>query len=325
MKKLAIYAGILLSILFLWLALRHTNFTEIVEAFAGAKLWPLFPMLVCLFAFYWLKALRWSVLLSRSHDVSGLDLVPAMMAGAAGNNLLPAHFGEFVRLYFAGNKFQIPKTTVLATLMAERTLDVIAVLLIFSVAVVQHDFSGAVLRAAHFLILIASIAIVFIALLIFRTETCISFFEKRLRFLEPGLRSKILAQLSNMTRGLSAIKSGPLFFNVAANSLLQWLLMVGCIYFALTAFNIASAWLVAMLILGILVAGLALPTSPGFFGTMEYCFVLGLATAGVDASTALSAAIYYHVPAWITVTLTGLVLLRANRMSLNSLRSGSGQ
>lgn len=281
------------------------------------------PMLTCLFGFYWLKALRWSDLLSPSYAVSGVQLIPAMMAGAAGNNVLPAHFGEFVRIYFAGNKFNIPKSTVLATLMVERIFDVIAVLLIFSIAIFQGEFSGAILRAAHFLTIVAVAAIVLISLLTFRADACIRTIGQCIRFLGPGPSTKILDQLVNLTHGLSALKSGRLFIAVAANSLIQWLLMVACIYFALVAFSIDSALLVAMLVLGVLVAGLTLPTSPGFFGTMEYCFVLGLGTVGVDASTALSAAIYYHVPAWIFVTLTGLLLLRANRISLTSLRTAS--
>ena len=324
MKNLLIVAGLTLSALFLWLALRHTNFTDIGSAFANAKLWPLLPMLACLFSFYWLKALRWSTLLLPSYTVSGVALIPAMMAGAAGNNLLPAHFGEFVRIYFAGNKFSIPKTTVLATLMVERIFDVIAVLLIFSVAIFQGDFSGAILRAAQFLTIIAIAAIVLISMLTFRADVCTRIIGSGVRFMGPKISAIVLDQLTNLTRGLSALKSGRLFIGVAANSLAQWLLMVACIYFALVAFSIDSALLVSMLVLGVLVAGLTLPTSPGFFGTMEYCFVLGLGTVGVDASTALSAAIYYHVPAWIFVTLTGLLLLRANRLSLSSLKSETG-
>jgi len=258
-----------------------------------------------------------------SHKVSGVALIPAMMAGAAGNNLLPAHFGEFVRVYFAGNKFSIPKSTVLATVMAERIFDVIAVLLIFSIAIVQGDFSGTIVRAAQFLLLVATVAIVMIVSMTFFADACLGFISRCLGFLGERYKTFILDELKKLTQGLSALKSPRLMASVAINSLMQWLLMVGCIYFSLIAFSIDPALHPAMLVLGILVAGLTLPTSPGFFGTMEYCFVLGLATVGVDASTALSAAIYYHVPAWVFVTLIGLALLRANRLSMSTMRSDS--
>ena len=116
--------------------------------------------------------------------------------------------------------------------------------------------------------------------------------------------------------GLGALKAKNLYLEVMINSIFQWLLMASCLYSALLAFDIPASPFLGIILLGLTVAGLTLPTSPGFFGTIEYCFVLGLATIGVDASTALSAAIYYHIPAWISVTLAGLLLLRANNVSL---------
>ena len=121
----------------------------------------------------------------------------------------------------------------------------------------------------------------------------------------------------NLSAGLSALSARNLYPEVIVNSIVQWLLMAACLYFSLLAFDIQASPFVGIIILGLTVAGLTLPTSPGFFGTIEYCFVLGLASIGVDASTALSAAIYYHVPAWISVTVCGLLLLRANNLSLN--------
>ena len=52
--------------------------------------------------------------------------------------------------------------------------------------------------------------------------------------------------------------------------------MSGCIYFALQAFGIDVPYHAAIIVLVIIVAGLTLPTSPGFVGTIQYCFVLGL-------------------------------------------------
>ena len=316
MKKLVMLTGVLLSVVFLWLALKDTNFAEISHAYKNARLWPMVPMLLTLFGFYWLKAIRWSVLLSPSHSVSGMSLVPAMMAGAAGNNLLPAHFGELVRAYFAGHKFDIPKSTVLATLVVERLFDVITVLLLFSIALLAGDYSSNIIATAVFLLvagIVLSIASVFLMLY---TEPTAKFIENRFTIVPISIRQQISEQLINLGTGLAALKAKNLYLEVMVNSIFQWLLMASCLYCAVLAFDIPASPFLGIIILGLTVAGLTLPTSPGFFGTIEYCFVLGLATIGVDASTALSAAIYYHIPAWISVTLAGLLLLRANNVSL---------
>lgn len=321
MKKFLVILGVVFSVVFLWLALKDTNLDEVKHAFSEARLWPMIPMFATLFGFYWLKAIRWSKLLSPSHRVSGIQLVPAMMAGAAGNNLLPAHFGELVRVYFAGKKFDIPKTTVLATLVVERLFDVVVVLVVFAIALMAGEYSNRFFVGAVVLLAAAIVIAVASVLLTIYTDKVIAFVKNRLTFLSVGLREEIATQISNLTTGLMALRQRNLYIEVLLNSLVQWLLMAACLYCALLAFNIDASPMVALVILGFTVVGLSLPTSPGFFGTIEYCYVLALGAIGVDASTAISAAIYYHLPAWLVVTVAGMVLLRVYHFSLSETRA----
>jgi len=315
-KKAVVYVGFLLSALFLWLALRNTSFTAISDAFAAAKWWPMIPMFLCLAGFYALKAARWSVLLSPAHSVTGTQLVPAMLVGAAGNNLLPAHMGEFVRVYFAGKKFAIPKSTVLATLIVERLFDFLTVIALLTSVFFMGSFSTELYTAGAFLVAVAITTTLACVLLVRYANRFVALARQYPRWLAQNLREKIARQFIHLSSGLQALRAGHLYLRVIVNSLLQWLLMAGCIYFALLAFDIGATMSTAIVILGLTVAGLTLPSSPGFFGTIEYCFVLGLASIGVEPSVALSAAIYYHIPVWIVVTLTGLTLARRNRFSL---------
>lgn len=325
MKKTAIYLGILLSAVFLWLALRNTNLADIGQAFSRARLWPLLPMYACLIGFYWLKATRWRLLLSPVHPVTTGQLVPAMMAGAAGNNLLPAHLGEIVRIFYANNKLGIPKSTVLATLVLERVLDIIIVLGLLAVAFVAGDFSSVLVGAGGLLLLIAIVAGFFCVVLTLYNERICTLANTLFKPLSSSFREKIVSQIRHTGSGLASLREGRLYWAVVANSLGQWLLMAGCIYCAMFALDLRVSPLVAVVVLGITVAGLALPTSPGFFGTIEYCFVLGLAAAGVDASSAISAAIYYHAPVWLAVTFGGLLIVRLNKMSFRELKDEATQ
>jgi len=275
MKQFFIYAGVAVSVLFLWLALKDTNWPDIMLAFESADLWPIIPMYLCMTGFYWLKACRWKVLLSPSRNIETRKLVPSMMAGAAGNNLLPAHLGEVVRVYYAGNSLNIPKTTVLATLVLERVLDIVTVLALLSIAFFFGEFSDALYKAGALLLFIAVAVIVACIILTLYNEQCISFLHTRMAFLAPSFREAVALQLENLGTGLSSLKEARLYSTVITNSLFQWGLMAAHIYFALIAFNLDVSFLVAIVILGFTVAGLALPTSPGFFGTIEYCFVLG--------------------------------------------------
>lgn len=321
MKKILMYAGIPLSILFLWLALKDVNFAHVSQAFANARIYFLIPMLGSLFCFYWLKAIRWSTILSPKHQMPASDLVPSMMAGAAGNNLLPAHLGEVVRVYFSASQFSIPKSTILASLVVERLLDMLAVLAIFSFAILMGGYSLGMIAVGSALLAIVVLVAGICTLIILYTDQCVFFIRSTLTKPSSGLREKVADQLINLAAGLSSLREKNLYLKAIGNSLLQWLLMSVCIYCSFLALNVEASFWLAIIILGLIVVGLTLPTVPGFFGTIEYCFVLGLTAAGIDPSLAISAGIFYHIPAWITVTLTGLLLAHYNRFSFSKVKS----
>jgi len=321
MKNFVIYSGIFFTALFLWLAFRHTNIDNIQQAFKDARLWPMVATLICLFFFYWIKAIRWRLILSPSYKLNTSDLAPAMMAGAAGNNLLPAHMGELIRTFFLGNQLGIPKSTVFATLVVERLFDIVTVLMLLSFAFLLSELNEQVYKAGGFLLCCTIVIVVVAYLLTTRSETWVNFIHQRLTFLTSKTRNKFAEQITHLATGLKSVQSPHLYFPVLLCSLVTWLLMALCIYLSIVAFSITISPLHAFIILGLSVAGLMLPTSPGFFGTIEYCFVLGLTTANVDPNIAVSAAIYYHVPIWITVTLVGLLSIKTAGYSFKQLKS----
>jgi len=323
MKKILIYAGIPVSILFLWLALKDVSFSHVAQAFANARLILLVPMLLCLVGFYWLKAVRWRAILSPKYDVSSINLVPSMMAGSAGNNLLPAHAGELVRVYFAASQFKIPATTVLASLVVERLLDVLAVLVILSVEILFGGYSVAMLAAGSALLAIVLVVAAVCVLIVIYTNQCADFLRNKFTRASLSIRNKLADQLINLADGLLSLREKNLLLKVILNSLVQWLLTATCIYISFLALNIDTSFWLAIIVLGLIVVGLTLPTVPGFFGTIEYCFVLGLSTAGVDPNLAISAGIFYHIPIWAAVTLTGLLMAHYHSFSLGKLLSNA--
>jgi hypothetical protein len=58
-KRVLIAVGILISVGFLWFALRGTDFTEIGRALADSDPWLVVPLLAAYGLYYWIKAVRW--------------------------------------------------------------------------------------------------------------------------------------------------------------------------------------------------------------------------------------------------------------------------
>jgi glycosyltransferase 2 family protein len=320
MKKLMTAAGIALSGLLLWLAVKDTDFGEISASFRDANGLLAVPLLFGLASFYILKAARWSDILAPMSRIRVRELIPSMMSGAAGNNLLPAHMGELVRSYLLGREYSLSKVGILASLVAERIFDIVGVLLLLSGTLLFAELSTSLRSAVVFLLIVAVAGSIFMYLVVRHADALQkAVLEGSGRFL-PAIRRKAGALALHITSGFGAVRESRLLFRILASSIVLWLLMSACIYCALRAIGIDVPYHAAIVVLAIIVAGLTLPTSPGFVGTIQYCFVLGLGSYGVEPGKALAASLFYHALLWFSVTGTGLYFLYKQRLTFAGIR-----
>lgn len=320
MNKLMTAAGIALGGVLLWLAVRDTDLGGITTSFRSANAMLGIPLLLGAAGFYFLKAARWRDILSPALQVRTRDLIPSMMAGAAGNNLLPAHMGEFIRIYILGRERSVSKAVLLATLVAERLFDIIAVLLLFSGALLFVDVAASLRPAVSFLLIVAVAGSALAYLMARHPDRLVGVVESLSRGLPTAFAMRAITLANRVVLGFRALRDRRLFLRILVNSVLQWALMGACIYMALQAFAIDVPFQAAIVVLACVVAGLTLPTSPGFVGTIQYCFVLGLAPFDVDSTRALAASLFYHTLLWLSVTTTGLVFLRGCGVTLTAIR-----
>ncbi|MGB7931991.1 MAG: lysylphosphatidylglycerol synthase transmembrane domain-containing protein [Gammaproteobacteria bacterium] len=318
----SILLGLGASATFLWLAVKDVDIDSVSSAFTGAILWFAVPLLLSLMLFYGLKALRWATLLNPIQTLTPWQVLPSLMVGFAANNLLPAHAGELIRVYLVGQQFQIRKSAVLATVVLERILDVVAVLLLVAAALYfEADTQPELMYGAYLAAIATLCSLIFILAYAFWTRQCIALLERLLAgWLKQEWRAKLLVQLEMAACGLQIVKRPVALAGVLLNSIVQWLVMGLCIYLALAAMQIQAPVTASFLVLGLMVAGLSLPSAPGFFGTIELCFVLGLKPYGIDAGQAFSAGVFYHMLAYVSVTGTGLVYLNRLGSNLHKIR-----
>ncbi len=321
MQRVVLLTGLLLSAVFAWLALADTRWADLRSAFALAELWLGIPFVVVLASFYWLKAQRWRWLLAPTAQIPTPTLLPALVVGFAANNLLPAHLGELIRVHLLGRELGLPRSAVLATVVLERLFDVLALLALVIVALAASAELAPELRAAgSFLAVVGVLTLLPAGLLAFRAGWFKRMSDPLIARLPATLGARMHAQIDVLARGFGALRAGHRFPAIVANSLAQWALMATCVWIAILAFHVPVPWVAAIAVLVLIVAGITLPSSPGYFGVIEYCFVLGLKAYGVTAGTALSVAIFYHTLTWAPVTLAGTFFLRRYHLSWRALR-----
>jgi hypothetical protein len=310
--------GVVISIALLYLSVRNVDFGSVRNSFADADFRFAAATVVFLAIFFWLKAMRWRDILSPIDHFSSASLFPSMISGAACNNLLPAHLGEIVRVYLLSHEFSIPKTTVLATLIVERIFDAVAVLLLITVALSMLKLDAQFHAAALFLAAVAGVGLAVTYLTARFPDAAVRIVKRSFFFLPTRSVDRLCLLVSHLCTGLAALRDPRLFVLILGNSIVQWLAMVVCVYFAIVAFDIRVPPYAAILVLALIVAGVSLPTSPGFVGTIQFCFVLGLKQFGIDANSAFAASVFYHSITFVAVTATGLYFMHRYRLKLRS-------
>src|SRR5690606_35593099 len=133
-RWLGVALGILLSAVFLYLALRKVDGNELRSALESARWWTTGPFLAVLFAYYWIKTVRWTYVLRGVAPGTSARLFPAVMVGYAAGALLPMQLGELVRAWLGADRLRIRLLASLASIALERVFDLLSIALLAALA-----------------------------------------------------------------------------------------------------------------------------------------------------------------------------------------------
>jgi uncharacterized protein (TIRG00374 family) len=124
--------------------------------------------------------------------------------------------------------------------------------------------------------------------------------------LSPRLATRGKEIIHAFAEGLGVLRSPARFAAVFLWALAHWLVNGLAFWMAFRAVGIDVPFSAANFLQGIIAIGVALPSSPGFFGVFEAAAVVGLNVYGVPRGQAVSWAIGFHILSFIPITLFGL-------------------
>lgn len=128
MKKWHLWLGVLISALFLWLALRGLHLGDFWGAVQTAKYIWLIPGVGVYFIGVWIRAWRWHYLLGPIKKIPTKTMFPVTTIGYMGNNIYPARAGEVLRAVILKRREGVPVSASLATIIVERIFDGVVML-----------------------------------------------------------------------------------------------------------------------------------------------------------------------------------------------------
>jgi len=277
-----------------------------------------------------LRAIRWRVIL---RDAGGrpLPLTPLWRATAVGfmaNNVLPARAGEVARAYVANRQLPVRFSTALSSIAVERMFDGLTMVGLLTLAIAAPSFPrdatvGGVLLshvAAWAAGLFAAVLVVAF-LVVLRPAPWLALFERVARAVLPARFAERAARVAEgLVAGLVVLRSPARFAAVCGWSLVLWLVNGLSFAVCFRAFSLPVPWEGAFLLQGLIGFGVALPSSPGFFGPFEAVTRATLGLYGITPDSAVSYAVGYHIGGFIPITLLGLHALSRSHVHLAELR-----
>ena len=128
MKSWRFWIGILISAVFLYLALNTLHLSEFWQALQRANYWWLIPGVAVYFVGVWVRAWRWHYMLRPLKKIPTATMFPIVTIGYMGNNIYPARAGEVLRAAVLKQREGVPISASLATVVIERIFDGVVML-----------------------------------------------------------------------------------------------------------------------------------------------------------------------------------------------------
>ena len=324
--------GLAVTVFFLWRTLADVTFSEVWANVRTGNLLLLFAsVFVATFGFF-IRALRWKVLLAPVRADTGLrSRFAGVSIGFMANNILPARVGEFARAYALSRMEPVTASAAFGSLVVERLLDGVVLLLFLILPVLSPSFpegsafaegwGGTLLRAGVVAVLVVLAALVVMAVWP-RGFTRVA--ERAATFLPRSLERPIVSGLEAFLESVAIIRDPKLLFLGFAWTLLFWSWHGLSFWLGMLAFGIDTGWVSAIFTEAVVGFGVALPAAPGFFGTFHFAANVALSDVyGVAEPQALAFAFGYHFGGWIPITLIGLWY--AGRLGLSLSDVGSAE
>jgi uncharacterized protein (TIRG00374 family) len=320
--------GLALTALLLWWVFKDVSWLDVRRDLRSANV-PLAVLSVVVATMIFpLRALRWRPILDPI--APNLPFSPLWRATAIGfmaNNILPARAGEIVRAFVLSRETPVPFSAAFASLVVDRVFDGLIVILLMVLAMFDPSFPSNTLVAGRpasnyagsGVVILVAVALALYAIVIFPNRL-IGLYELFARRVTPRFEERGRVLLRSFAEGLSVLRHPGRFAVVFFWALALWLTQAVAFWIMFKALDISAPFSAALFIQGLIVFGVAVPSTPGYFGPFEYFAVVGLAVYGVDKSLAVAWALTFHVLSLLPITIIGLYYVARGGMKLGELR-----
>lgn len=254
------------------------------EAWAKVSGWAVTAYLALFLVTHFLRCARWSLLIPVAQRPPLALTLTIGLVGFAAVVLLPFRLGEAVRPGLLYSRARVPLGTSAGVVGAERIVDGLVLSLLLLMALLgatqlsplpdhigRLPIPAAVIPGLAWagVIVFGSLSIGMVAFYLWQAPLA-RLIEQVLGRFSPRLAQRVAAAANSIAGGLRFLRDGRAAAGFGLLTALYWALATFGVWFLLWVSGIPAPELGhAVVILGVLGLGLAVPNAPGFFGTFQ--------------------------------------------------------
>jgi uncharacterized protein (TIRG00374 family) len=282
---------------------------------------------------YAARAWRWQMLLAPIGPTRFTVAFETTVIGFAANALIPGRVGEVLRPYLLARRESLNATSAFATIILERVLDLVTVLLLFAVfvfgvgpGVISGDPAQlALVKLGGGIAAASAVGGLIVLFALAGHPDRLGRMALRVERLLPARLAGVVARfVETFAQGLAVLRDPARLATALALSFPMWMSIAAGIWLTSRAFHITFPYTGSFLVMTVLVVGVAAPT-PGGVGGFHAAYQFAV-TQFFAASTdrAVGAAIVLHAVSFVPVTLLGLVFMAREGLTFGSARRIAG-
>jgi uncharacterized protein (TIRG00374 family) len=306
---------LIISAFFLWLVFRRVEWARLQQAFDEIS-YPLLPAVILIYlAGFVPRAQKWRLILHKLKPVPLSACLGYSFVGCAGNAVLPARLGELVRAYICGRREEIAATSVLSTIVLERVLEVLSLMLLFGFTVWATG-QGALRSWA----LMGLAAICGIVALVFIVQQRGDWLLKLIGLIPWEGPKKSITNLAELfLEGLAVVRDPKRLLMILMLGLSVYCIESGAYWLLAKAMGLQVSYLQSLFVLCFIFVGMLIPATVGNIGPLQYFCVLGFGFFEVSEEPALIYSVFLNAILYIPA-LIGFIYLTRYGFTLSGLR-----
>ncbi len=279
---------------------------------------------------YFVRAVRWKVLLAPIAECRLRDLFATTTVGFAAM-LIVGRAGEIVRpMWLPMRDPRIRPSGALVTIFVERVFDLASLIAFFSVSLiwfktpVGHETEFTSVKNVGNLLMVC-VFIGFAGMFIYHrfSKPIIRFFATLIdrKFIPKRLQDLFIGLMESLAKALDILKSPKEIFWATFWTAVLWFCIAIPTWLVLLAFGLKMTFLEATFVMGFASLGSLVPTPGGAAGPFHAATLSSLVILGVDKELSTAVAIIMHLIYFVPAMVFGLYYLFHGDISIERFRS----